>query len=486
MKISIIVTAYENPGLLNDTLYSIKRFVGIDDYEVIVVDGSKGNEMFNIYKEYIPTIQHHISYVRLMNNDINDMRNTGLHLASGEYILFLMAGDEILRDFIPIATEEMDKNEYGLYVTAYYNEDGEYESSYFQDSKIGPILCITIIRKSLIPIDFHWLACGDNILTGIILNNGVYYYVSPDVGVEYKESAYQWMNDRCTKALNVIGVDWMDYVYAQVGRSWSNIDVSVHVTNRCNKNCVACGHFAPLVPNSDPDLTPEEFNKSMLALHRHRDIVRKLILTGGEPTINPHCMEIVRIAHKYFHDVRLVSNGLNPQFFEENAQELMDLNIEVYITNYKKELVDKIRQYLPCGRYTIPNLENEDDERVYFYSGMLSNEKQTEHTDLIGQCGRYCSQLVGTRLYLCQYTANFKYFDDFFKDKHQLPSVEDSYIDLATTQLNNMDIKDFIFNHVCEMCWHCREHYNHNNLEGGCDSVKLCNSKQDINEWIKG
>lgn len=484
MKLSIVVTTHNNHLGLDKTLDSIMRFCGVKDTEILIVDNSNNKESFDIFRKYYNTLKSHISYIRVMGNTINDLRNTGLLLACGDYILFLMNGDTIRANFIPRATSYLDKYNYGMYVTSYFDEEEVKYTPLFNELGIGPMLCNTVIRRSLIVDDFHWGACGDNIFTGILLNRGVKYHVEEDIaGIYYDEKSYGWIIDEGSAYLESIDEDWLDYVRRQIGLP--NLDISVHVTNRCNKNCVSCGHFAPLVPSDDPDLTPDEFRMSMESLSVHKDMVNRLILTGGEPTINPHCMDIIRIAHEYFPHVRLVSNGFNLKFFEQNAQELKELGTQIYITNYSNSIIEKLDKYIDRSGYTIPALENDNEERIYFWSGMLANGT-VEHPELIGGCGRGCSQLVGTKLYICQYTANFRFFDEYFKGEHNLPDVEDSYIDLSDKTVTDRDIKEFVYNKVCKLCSHCREHLTNHSLIDDLEKVELKNSDLKIEEWIRG
>ena len=40
-------------------------------------------------------------------------------------------------------------------------------------------------------------------------------------------------------------------------------DLNYHIIDRCNKNCIACGHYAPLAPKEDNGVTVEDFRKDL-------------------------------------------------------------------------------------------------------------------------------------------------------------------------------------------------------------------------------
>lgn len=296
-----------------------------------------------------------------------------------------------------------------------------------------------------------------------------------NIQVNIPQVDYTRMND-CTVAINpgTAVLHNPNYMF----------NVSIHVADKCNKNCVACGHFSPLVPKDTPDMTPAQFFESVKYVIPYRDHIGCLILTGGEPTTNPHLLDIIRIACASFPKVRLVSNGLNPEFFEQNAEFLLSSGIEVFVTQYNKELSNRIVEAMKgkVGCYTIPSLEAEG-KREMFHSKMLSKERIND-LNLVGKCGRgECVQLVGTKLYLCQYTSNFEFFDKFFKD-HPLPGVEDSYIEMTDPSVNLQTIENFIQNHVCALCWHCREPYIGRGIPSGMEDVELTHSKQEMSEWV--
>lgn len=90
-KISIITVVFNAPDLLEKTIKSLSIQNHIF-YEYIVIDGSSEDRTVKIIKKYENFISDWISEP---DNGIYDAMNKGLHLATGDYIWFINAGDEI-------------------------------------------------------------------------------------------------------------------------------------------------------------------------------------------------------------------------------------------------------------------------------------------------------------------------------------------------------------------------------------------------------
>lgn len=97
--------------------------------------------------------------------------------------------------------------------------------------------------------------------------------------------------------------------------------IEYSITDMCNKNCASCSHLAPLAktPNF---VTVEEFA-------RITEIIWKLIpdahtfwLTGGEPTLHPEFLRLLKIARDTFTDsyIGIYSNGITLREYEDNPQ----------------------------------------------------------------------------------------------------------------------------------------------------------------------
>lgn len=89
--LSIITVVYNGAQFIERTIKSIQEQT-YSNIEHIIVDGNSTDKTLDIIKRY----EHKIAYwLSEKDKGIYDAMNKGLNLASGEYILFLNAGDEL-------------------------------------------------------------------------------------------------------------------------------------------------------------------------------------------------------------------------------------------------------------------------------------------------------------------------------------------------------------------------------------------------------
>ena len=170
--------------------------------------------------------------------------------------------------------------------------------------------------------------------------------------------------------------------------------------DKCNKNCIACGHFSPLVSDNDEGVDTITFEEDLKSILYLKQYINEFILTGGEPTLHKNLVELITIAKKYFDNIRLCSNGLNIDFFKNNKDFLIENDVDIFITNYNINLYNKIHDMLgdKCRRYYILNNENNLGERIYFNSKVLSSKKVNTNKEY--NCDRgECVQLKNKKLY---------------------------------------------------------------------------------------
>lgn len=90
-QISIITVVYNAETLLEGTLLSVLN-QSYPHIEYIIVDGASKDGTMGIIRKYESKISQWISE---KDHGIYDAMNKGLHLAHGDYVLFLNAGDKI-------------------------------------------------------------------------------------------------------------------------------------------------------------------------------------------------------------------------------------------------------------------------------------------------------------------------------------------------------------------------------------------------------
>lgn len=254
-----------------------------------------------------------------------------------------------------------------------------------------------------------------------------------------------------------------------------------HVIDRCNKNCTACGHYAPLASRKDKGVGVEDFRRDLGIAGFLRPCIDRFYITGGEPTLHGHLQDLLAEAAGWFGNVWLMTNGLDMDFLTENAGLLEELGVRVIMTNYDMERCDKAAGIL--GRvewYSIPSLDNAGGVRERFNSGHLSRKAVNASG---ARCMRgECVHLKYGKLYLCQIAANLHLLKNRF-GRHVSEFTEDgAWIDLEKTR-DAREVADFVFNAFPELCRHCNEPFF---LDGSKDnSVPLGNSRLEISEWIE-
>ena len=267
----------------------------------------------------------------------------------------------------------------------------------------------------------------------------------------------------------------------------NNIDY--HITEKCNKNCNCCGHFIPLAPSHLKHKTVEDVKSDLRNLLPYTDYISNISLTGGEPTLNPDLGDILLAAVELFpNKITLVSNCLLPNKIEEVKQIIIDNNIKLMLTNYNNGNTEKIVEMfdntdVDIRTFHIPSLISENGEKQHFFKGFLTKTRTvSEEMALECEARQGCMQLVGSKLYICQYAAYFKYFDEYFKGEHKIHYDEDSgYLDLSQ-QPTVDELFKFKDNHICNLCYHCVDCLR---MYGKYDEVQpIGRTEKKIDEWL--
>lgn len=97
---------------------------------------------------------------------------------------------------------------------------------------------------------------------------------------------------------------------------WRRIqfDDSYHIeyciTDICNRNCVSCSHLAPLAEKPNY-VSKEEFKRVASIMRRVAPDAHTFWLTGGEPTLHPEYMSLLKILRDIYTDryVGIYTNG---------------------------------------------------------------------------------------------------------------------------------------------------------------------------------
>lgn len=125
-RFSIITVTYNVDKVLERTLNSIQSQTAFDCIEHIIVDGNSTDNTLTIIKQHDSKISQWISEP---DNGLYDAMNKGIAMASGEYVWFINAGDELfdkntVENLLPFCTDKpLPHVLYGD--TKEYSADGE-------------------------------------------------------------------------------------------------------------------------------------------------------------------------------------------------------------------------------------------------------------------------------------------------------------------------------------------------------------------------
>lgn len=118
-KISIITVCYNSGELLPTTINSIKNQT-YKNIEYIVIDGNSTDNTTNIIENNLNTIY---SFISEPDNGIYDAMNKALVLATGDFVIFMGAGDEFFKkDIIEIVNKKITNPNYLYYGDVFIKE----------------------------------------------------------------------------------------------------------------------------------------------------------------------------------------------------------------------------------------------------------------------------------------------------------------------------------------------------------------------------
>ena len=96
--------------------------------------------------------------------------------------------------------------------------------------------------------------------------------------------------------------------------SWYPGEIGIHITSKCNKNCVNCG----LLRNEnlpDYEIDPEDYLYSLSLINKD---LKMFVITGGEPLTHPKFIDLLKITIEHFSKktkIRIKTNGTNLEKF---------------------------------------------------------------------------------------------------------------------------------------------------------------------------
>lgn len=229
------------------------------------------------------------------------------------------------------------------------------------------------------------------------------------------------------------------------------------LTTRCTLKCKDCCALMPLF-NSERthhiDMTIEEFQKTIRQLTENVNCIRKLIILGGEPLLNPKITQMLEYAASInnIHQISIVSNGtIVPNTNIINT--LKNSNkIFFYMSNYAQNSnlapilkYDKIKSVLKENGLKYQILENWNWFKEYGFSKTKSDKNDSKNR--FNNCYRTkCLQTLDRKIDICSKA--------FTGRNLSLINTKD-YIDLETTKNLKQDLINFYKKELIDACEYC-------------------------------
>lgn len=102
-KFSIITIVYNGESVIEGTMQSVLNQT-FPDYEYIIIDGASKDSTVSLIQDFVQNTPLSIKWISEPDKGLYDAMNKGLRLATGDFVLFLNAGDWL---FEPTTLEKL-------------------------------------------------------------------------------------------------------------------------------------------------------------------------------------------------------------------------------------------------------------------------------------------------------------------------------------------------------------------------------------------
>jgi glycosyltransferase involved in cell wall biosynthesis len=109
---SIIIATYNVESEISKTLYSICNYKLKEKVDIIIIDGGSNDKTLNEISKFEPILS--IKVLSEPDKGIYDAWNKGINLASGEWLIFLGAGDTINEEWLLCVERFSNQNFHNL------------------------------------------------------------------------------------------------------------------------------------------------------------------------------------------------------------------------------------------------------------------------------------------------------------------------------------------------------------------------------------
>ncbi|QKZ12242.1 glycosyltransferase family 2 protein [Spirosoma sp. KUDC1026] len=187
--VSIITITYNAGRFLERTVESVLRQTATD-YEYIIIDGGSTDGTLDIVQRY----EKHISrWISEPDSGLYDAMNKGLHLATGDYVWFMNAGDELYdEETLQGLLERIQQTGAGVY----------YSDALFVQNDGSPVGLRSVVTPHMLPHSLKWtdMALGMKVCHQAFVAKRS---IAPDYDIHNLSADLDW-EIRCLKKAGLV------------------------------------------------------------------------------------------------------------------------------------------------------------------------------------------------------------------------------------------------------------------------------------------
>jgi len=234
------------------------------------------------------------------------------------------------------------------------------------------------------------------------------------------------------------------------------IDVQIHAVEHCNLGCKWCNAFSPIADEKFAKIEEIEADLKRFS-ELTGSVLRKLIVSGGEPLLHPRLHDIFECARKYFPDcvLEIITNGLllknAPDTFWKSCNEN---DVTISVTRYPIENNTEKIELLAKSHHVKLVYQDDTDIRektMYFTPLDPSGKQDAASSYRLCYMSNYCFVLENGRLYTCPTVAHIEFINKYFKQDFIVS--EHDYADIY--QMTNIDDILSRFQKSIPFCRYC-------------------------------
>lgn len=245
--------------------------------------------------------------------------------------------------------------------------------------------------------------------------------------------------------------------------------LNVPITEKCTLRCAKCSSLTPYISE------PKHFNVKTIVKGCRRflglvDGVKRVVISGGEPLLNPELIDICEELQKFSNIlmIRVITNGTivpNKMILEK----FRDYGICLTISDYRENSSEKDRLIRKCEEYGVSWDRNSYNYNTWIDFGDFTkcrNREYEKNVEIFKKCRDWvkAAYLINGEYYLCHRSAYIAHLNELRKD-------ENEYVDVLENNLTDFELRRRIERltnetKVLSACDFCNTRFNEKIIPG--------------------